>query len=185
LHIAAATLAEAGLSFLGLGVQPPTPSWGAMLNVGRGYLEVAPWMAMAPGHRSSSPSWGSIFWATACAMRSILASSSHNKPRQTPCLPRPVWPSLAHTPASAPCRADPCMLLRLGHQLVLVLIPQRRSTGTLDDFFHTIPPRSRFTSLLHAFIIQPDSKLNINLQSWGILEKSLEKSWCLLSCAFI
>jgi len=49
LHIAAATLAEAGLSFLGLGVQPPTPSWGAMLNVGRGYLEVAPWMAMAPG----------------------------------------------------------------------------------------------------------------------------------------
>jgi peptide/nickel transport system permease protein len=49
LHIAAATLAEAGLSFLGLGVQPPTPSWGAMLNVGRGYLEIAPWMAMVPG----------------------------------------------------------------------------------------------------------------------------------------
>jgi ABC-type dipeptide/oligopeptide/nickel transport system permease subunit len=49
LHIAAATLAEAGLSFLGLGVQPPTPSWGAMLNVGRGYLEIAPWMAMLPG----------------------------------------------------------------------------------------------------------------------------------------
>ena len=49
LHITAATLAEAGLSLLGLGVQPPTPSWGAMLNVGRGYLEVAPWMAMAPG----------------------------------------------------------------------------------------------------------------------------------------
>lgn len=42
-------LAEAGLSFLRLGVQPPTPSWGAMLNVGRGYLEIAPWMAMAPG----------------------------------------------------------------------------------------------------------------------------------------
>ncbi len=46
LHIAAATLAEAGLLRL---VQPPTPSWGAMLNVGRGYLEIAPWMAMAPG----------------------------------------------------------------------------------------------------------------------------------------
>jgi ABC-type dipeptide/oligopeptide/nickel transport system permease subunit len=30
-------------------MQPPMPSWGAMLNVGRGYLEVAPWMAMAPG----------------------------------------------------------------------------------------------------------------------------------------
>jgi peptide/nickel transport system permease protein len=49
LHIAAATLAEAGLSFLGPGVQPPTPSWGAMLNAGRGYLEIAPWMTMAPG----------------------------------------------------------------------------------------------------------------------------------------
>jgi ABC-type dipeptide/oligopeptide/nickel transport system permease subunit len=49
LHIAAATLAEAGLSFLGPGAQLPTPSWGAMLNAGRGYLEIAPWMAMAPG----------------------------------------------------------------------------------------------------------------------------------------
>jgi peptide/nickel transport system permease protein len=47
LHIATAILTEAGLSFLGLGVHPP--SWGAMLNVGRGYLEIAPWMAIAPG----------------------------------------------------------------------------------------------------------------------------------------
>jgi hypothetical protein len=77
------------------------------------------------------------------------------------------------------------MLLRLGDSLVIVLIPQRRPTGTLDDFFHTMPPLSRFTSFLHAFIIQPDCKLNIDLQPWGILEKSLEKSWCLLGCAFI
>jgi peptide/nickel transport system permease protein len=40
---------EAGLSFLGLGVQPPTPSWGAMIASGRDTLVNAPWVAMAPG----------------------------------------------------------------------------------------------------------------------------------------
>ena len=49
LRVAFAVLAEAGLSFLGLGVQPPTPSWGAMLNAGREYLEMAPWLSVAPG----------------------------------------------------------------------------------------------------------------------------------------
>jgi peptide/nickel transport system permease protein len=49
LRIAFAVLAEAGLSFLGLGTQPPTPSWGAMLSVGREYLEMAPWLSIAPG----------------------------------------------------------------------------------------------------------------------------------------
>ena len=49
LRVAFAVLAEAGLSFLGLGVQPPTPSWGAMLSAGREYLETAPWLCMAPG----------------------------------------------------------------------------------------------------------------------------------------
>jgi peptide/nickel transport system permease protein len=49
LRVAFAVLAEAGLSFLGLGTQPPTPSWGAMLNTGREYLEMAPWLALAPG----------------------------------------------------------------------------------------------------------------------------------------
>lgn len=44
-----AILAEATLSFLGLGVQPPTPSWGSMLNAARGYLEYAPWLAIFPG----------------------------------------------------------------------------------------------------------------------------------------
>jgi peptide/nickel transport system permease protein len=81
LHIAAATLAEAGLSFLGLGVQPPTPGWGAMLNAGRGYLEIAPWMAMAPRGAIFLTVLGSISLAMACAMRLILASSSDNKPR--------------------------------------------------------------------------------------------------------
>jgi peptide/nickel transport system permease protein len=40
---------EAGLSFLGLGVQPPTPSWGAMIASGRDTLVNAPWVAIAPG----------------------------------------------------------------------------------------------------------------------------------------
>jgi peptide/nickel transport system permease protein len=44
-----AILAEAGLSFLGLGVQPPTPSWGAMLNTAKGYLQQDAWLAVAAG----------------------------------------------------------------------------------------------------------------------------------------
>jgi peptide/nickel transport system permease protein len=42
-------LFEAGLSFLGLGVQPPTASWGSMLSTGRNYLETAWWIAVLPG----------------------------------------------------------------------------------------------------------------------------------------
>lgn len=49
LAIANAILAEASLSFLGLGIQPPAPSWGSMLNAARGYLTDAPWMAVFPG----------------------------------------------------------------------------------------------------------------------------------------
>jgi len=47
--MAAAILAEAGLSFLGLGVQPPTPSWGQMLTVAQGYINSAPRLAVWPG----------------------------------------------------------------------------------------------------------------------------------------
>lgn len=49
LALAVAVLAESSLSFLGLGVQPPAPSWGGMLNSARGYLGSQPWMAFAPG----------------------------------------------------------------------------------------------------------------------------------------
>ena len=44
-----AILAEASLSFLGLSVPPPAPAWGSMLNIGRGYLELAPWLSIFPG----------------------------------------------------------------------------------------------------------------------------------------
>ena len=47
--IAAAIIAEASLSFLGLGQQPPAPSWGSMLNVAQRYLTNAPWIAIWPG----------------------------------------------------------------------------------------------------------------------------------------
>ena len=49
LGIAAAILVESGLSFLGIGIQPPTPSWGNMLTEGKATLEVAWWLALFPG----------------------------------------------------------------------------------------------------------------------------------------
>ena len=49
LAIAAAVIAEASLSFLGLGQQPPAPSWGSMLNTAKNFIDNAPWMAIWPG----------------------------------------------------------------------------------------------------------------------------------------
>jgi peptide/nickel transport system permease protein len=49
LTVATAIIAEASLSFLGLGQQPPAPSWGSMLNIAKNFLTQAPWMAMWPG----------------------------------------------------------------------------------------------------------------------------------------
>lgn len=47
--MATAILVESALSFLGLGVQPPTPSWGSMLRIGSNYMQEAPWIAFWPG----------------------------------------------------------------------------------------------------------------------------------------
>ncbi|MFH1755219.1 MAG: ABC transporter permease [Candidatus Latescibacterota bacterium] len=49
LGLAQAIIIESALSFLGFGVQPPTPSWGAMLQNAQGYLSTAPWIAIFPG----------------------------------------------------------------------------------------------------------------------------------------
>ncbi|KUG27079.1 dipeptide transport system permease protein dppc [hydrocarbon metagenome] len=49
LGVAGAILVESSLSFLGLGVQPPTPSWGNMLMEGKDVLEIAPWLSIFPG----------------------------------------------------------------------------------------------------------------------------------------
>jgi peptide/nickel transport system permease protein len=48
-YLSTAILTEAALSFLGLGTQPPEPSWGGMLNASRSYMELAPWLAVYPG----------------------------------------------------------------------------------------------------------------------------------------
>ena len=47
--IPGAIIAESILSFLGLGVQPPNPSWGTMLNSAQDFLDTAPWIAIYPG----------------------------------------------------------------------------------------------------------------------------------------
>src|SRR4029079_3423163 len=49
LELAASSVLEAALSFLGLGIQPPTPSWGGMIQEGRDYLDTAWWIATFPG----------------------------------------------------------------------------------------------------------------------------------------
>ena len=49
LNVSTAILTEASLSFLGLGVRPPTPSWGSSLQGGYQYLSTAPWLSIYPG----------------------------------------------------------------------------------------------------------------------------------------
>ena len=49
LDIGGIILAEATLSFLGLGIQPPNPSWGSMVAVGNRYIQTAPWISLVPG----------------------------------------------------------------------------------------------------------------------------------------
>jgi peptide/nickel transport system permease protein len=49
LNLSTAILAEAALSFLGLGAQPPTPTWGGILNEGRLFMQIAPWLSLYPG----------------------------------------------------------------------------------------------------------------------------------------
>ncbi|MDF2810435.1 MAG: diguanylate cyclase, partial [Microvirga sp.] len=49
LTVATAIIAEASLSFLGLGQQPPNPSWGSMLNTAKNFMSQAPWMSFFPG----------------------------------------------------------------------------------------------------------------------------------------
>jgi peptide/nickel transport system permease protein len=49
IQFAVAILAEAGLSYLGLGTQPPHASWGRMLNEAQTFMNLSPWMAIFPG----------------------------------------------------------------------------------------------------------------------------------------
>lgn len=58
LGVAGNVLSEAGLSFLGLGISPPTPSWGNMLAEGRNYLATKPWLCIFPGAALAATVWG-------------------------------------------------------------------------------------------------------------------------------
>jgi peptide/nickel transport system permease protein len=81
LSIALAILAEATLSFLGLGVQPPQPSWGSMVSRGKDYLDLAPWLAFAPGGAILLAVLGFNFLGDAVrdALDPRLARSAHQK----------------------------------------------------------------------------------------------------------
>lgn len=76
LGVATTMLAEASLSFLGLGAQPPTASWGAMVSTGKDFLRSAPWVAFFP----------SLFLAVAVLALNLLGDSLRDAldPRSTP-----------------------------------------------------------------------------------------------------
>ncbi len=67
LDMSAIILTAAALGFLGMGAQPPSPEWGAMVATGRRFILDQWWVPTAPGSRSSSPRSPSTCWATACA----------------------------------------------------------------------------------------------------------------------
>lgn len=71
LGMAAAVIGEAALSLLGLGVQPPTPSWGTMLNGGRAHLLDAPHLTLFPGLAIPCSCSASIFFEMDCAILRI------------------------------------------------------------------------------------------------------------------
>ena len=79
LAIAGAIIAEAALSFLGLGQQPPAPSWGSMLNSAQRFLTQAPWLAVFPGAAIFSSCCRSILSATACATPWIRGRNKRGK----------------------------------------------------------------------------------------------------------
>ncbi|WP_344471432.1 ABC transporter permease [Nonomuraea monospora] len=73
--IPAAIIGEATLSFLGLGVQPPTPSWGVMLTTAQQYLSDAPWLAVWPGLMIALATLG--FNLLGDGLRDVLDPRSH------------------------------------------------------------------------------------------------------------
>ncbi len=69
LAVGSSIMLESALSFLGFGVQPPTPTWGNLLNAASPWIGAAPWLALPPGLLIFARYWRSIFWATDCGMR--------------------------------------------------------------------------------------------------------------------
>ena len=80
--MAGAILAESGLSFLGLGSQPPEPSWGQMLSVAQSYLRIAPWYAVFPGLALTILLIGMTFLVD--ALRDVLDPKSDQRAAAAP-----------------------------------------------------------------------------------------------------
>lgn len=76
-----AVLLEASLSFLGLGTQPPTPSWGLMLAAGKGYLSDAPWYPVVPGVMIAATVFVFDSVARGASRRLTVGSSAHSVER--------------------------------------------------------------------------------------------------------
>ena len=76
-YVAYTVIAEAGLSFIGMGAQPPTPSLGQMIAAGRDFLYVDSWMAIVPAIPSR--------WSASMSMGNTMWNSSHSVTvRRTP-----------------------------------------------------------------------------------------------------
>ena len=73
-------LFEAALSFLGVGVQPPTATWGAMIAEATDIFDIAWWFMLAPVSRWCSPCWRSTSWATGSRMRSTPRATASRIP---------------------------------------------------------------------------------------------------------
>ena len=73
-------MAEASMSFLGLGAQPPLPSWGSMISSGLDYLRVAPWMSLAPGLGITTAVLGFNLLGDAC--RDVMDPRSQDRGRR-------------------------------------------------------------------------------------------------------
>ena len=74
-YLSVAILAEAALSFLGLGTQPPEAAWGSMLSTARTYIDVQPWLSIFPGAAIMISCWASTSSATGCATSSTRGSA--------------------------------------------------------------------------------------------------------------
>src|SRR5437667_370242 len=100
-------LIESALSYLGLGVQPPTPSWGTILNEGKEFLAQAPWVSLFPGAARASVASA---WRIAPTRSSIEIQLTHWAPRPTgPPAPRRNGVSIA--PRAPPRRLSTMPIL--------------------------------------------------------------------------
>ena len=123
-----AILTEAGLSFLGLGIQPPIPSWGSMIEVGRGYLGQAPWMSIVPGTAVFLAVLAFNFTADALlvALDPRLRTRTARRPRRR----SPASPRSAEEPARAWCeRALLTLRLRRAPRRAPARTPARRAAA--------------------------------------------------------